>query len=996
MFRHNILQSIFTYCLITMATQWPVNNGHAKDIDKPYILHKALDISLIASEPDIVDPVALTFDHNCRLFVVEMRDYPNGVTNKKKGGAIKLLSDTNGDGEFDKVTLFAKNLSYPTSATAWKDGILVAAPPNIVYLKDTDGDGVSDEKETFISGFKLGVTDSNLNSLRWNLDNWIHGANGGNGGNIYFTGKDEVKTPLRNLDFRFRPDIRRLETTSQTGGGFGLVFNEWGHSFTTYNIDYLQQRIIPQNYIDHAQNLRSFEATRNISRHGKMARIFPISEPETRVNHPEQAGYFSSAGGMGYLGIEGYPEDLSGSVFICDVVGNLIHRNILTLNGGAYTALRSPTEKKSEFFASSDNHFRPIAVELGPDGALYIADMQRSVIEHPDYIPNKIKRSINIREGDKRGRIYRITPKSKISPMISNLSPIKIQNIEEEFKNPNQWRRLTAQRLIYENQDRSLSPRLRKLISDKNDFARLHALWSLNGLEVIKPEDLLMGLSDKNPKIRENVIRIAEESGFIRDPLIQKKLIDMADDTDPTVRFQVALTLGKIEATPSTHRALQSIYLSDHKDMWTRKAVFCSLKENEVEFTRSMVDRIPPSYLDELFEISASRLKNETDLKILIGITLNTNWKKDEKVKLLNALRSGISRSKNIESLKSINIRSLTEGIPALNLEEKMELHQLSLITGSVPFLDDSSLGKIINQLPRPDGTNTKQIKQYIRFIADISQSKIVIDKLISIIKSASNDEIQITAINALSKITDREKSSSLVSLWPHVLPPNRSQVINIFVYNNRFKEAFLTALESKAIALGETNLDLEHRRQLIRYSGSSLGNRAKKLFGDEEYSNRISIVDDWLEKLPENGNAKRGEVHFNNLCASCHKSNGKGHALGPELEGLSHRSVEDLASNIIDPNMAINPKYAPYKIVTKSGDTYVGILSNQSSNSVSISMPFSISMNVNRDNIAQLQSMRSSIMPSGLEKSLTPDGLRDLIEFIRLPAAKKSQPFLN
>ena len=991
MFNRNILGGIFSSCLVIFAGQWPINHGLAGGIDKPYILHKALDISLVASEPDIIDPVALTFDHNCRLYVVEMRDYPNGVPYEKKGGTIKLLSDTNGDGRFNKITLFATNISYPTSATAWKDGILVAAPPDIVYLKDTDGDGVSDERETLISGFKLGVTDSNFNSLRWNLDNWIHGANGGNGGNIYFNGKDEVKTPLKNLDFRFNPDIRRVETTSQTGGGFGLVFNEWGHSFTTYNIDYLQQRIIPQNYIDHAQNLRPFEATRNISRHGKMARIFPISEPETRVNHPEQAGYFSSAGGMGYLGIEGYPEDLSGSVFICDVVGNLIHRNILTLNGGAYSALRSPTEKKSEFFASSDNHFRPTAVELGPDGALYIADMQRSVIEHPDYIPNKIKQRVNIREGDKKGRIYRITPKSKLSSIKPNISPIKIQNIEEEFKNPNQWRRLTAQRLIYENQDKSLSPRLRKLISDKNDFARLHALWSLNGLEVIKPEDLLLGLSDKNPKIRENVIRIAEESGFIKNPLIQKKLIDLADDTDPTVRFQVALTLGKIEATPSTHRALQGIYLSDHKDMWTRKAVFCSLKENEVEFTRSMVDRIPPSYLNELFEISASRLKNETDLKILIGITLNTNWKKDEKVKLLNALRSGISRSKNIESLKSINIRSLTEGIPALNLEEKMELHQLSLITGSVPFLDDSSLGKIINQLPRPDGTNTKQIKQHVRFIANISQSKPVIDKLISIIKSAFNDEIQITAINALSKITGRAQPSSLVSLWPYVLPSNRSQVINIFVYNSRFKEAFLTALESKAIALGETNLDLEHRRQLIRYSGSSLGNRAKKLFGDEEYSNRISIVDDWLEKLPKNGNARRGEKHFSNLCANCHKSNGKGHALGPELEGLSHRSVEDLASNIIDPNMAINPKYAPYKIVTKSGETYVGILSNQSANSVSISMPLSISINVNRDNIAQLQSMRSSLMPSGLEKSLTPAGLRDLIEYIRLPTAKKS-----
>ena len=991
MFNRNILGGIFSSCLVIFAGQWPINHGLAGGIDKPYILHKALDISLVASEPDVIDPVALTFDHNCRLYVVEMRDYPNGVPYEKKGGTIKLLSDTNGDGRFNKITLFATNISYPTSATAWKDGILVAAPPDIVYLKDTDGDGVSDERETLISGFKLGVTDSNFNSLRWNLDNWIHGANGGNGGNIYFNGKDEVKTPLKNLDFRFNPDIRRVETTSQTGGGFGLVFNEWGHSFTTYNIDYLQQRIIPQNYIDHAQNLRPFEATRNISRHGKMARIFPISEPETRVNHPEQAGYFSSAGGMGYLGIDGYPEDLSGSVFICDVVGNLIHRNILTLNGGAYSALRSPTEKKSEFFASSDNHFRPTAVELGPDGALYIADMQRSVIEHPDYIPNKIKQRVNIREGDKKGRIYRITPKSKLSSIKPNISPIKIQNIEEEFKNPNQWRRLTAQRLIYENQDKSLSPRLRKLISDKNDFARLHALWSLKGLEVIEPEDILVGLSDTNPKIRENVIRIAEASGFFGDPLIQKKLISLADDTDPTVRFQLALTLGKMEASASTQRALQSIYFRDHMDMWTRKAVFCSLKENEVEFTRSMVDRIAPLYLEELFEISASRLKNETDLKILISITLNSNWRYDEKVKLLNALRSGISRSINIESLKSINIRSLTEGIPALKLEEKMELHQLSVITGSVPFLDDSSVGKIINQLPRPDGTNTKQIKQHVRFIANISQSKTVIDKLISIIKSAFNDEIQITAINALSKITGRAQPSSLVSLWPYVLPSNRSQVINIFVYNSRFKEAFLTALESKAIALGETNLDLEHRRQLIRYSGSSLGNRAKKLFGDEEYSNRISIVDDWLEKLPKNGNARRGEKHFSNLCANCHKSNGKGHALGPELEGLSHRSVEDLASNIIDPNMAINPKYAPYKIVTKSGETYVGILSNQSANSVSISMPLSISINVNRDNIAQLQSMRSSLMPSGLEKSLTPAGLRDLIEYIRLPTAKKS-----
>ena len=976
------------YCSIVLAIQVPIENGHAEDLDKPFILHNELDISLIASEPDIVDPVALAFDHDCQLYVVEMRDYPNGVPKKNKGGSIKLLTDSNGNGKYERITHFANNLSYPTSIAPWKEGILVAAPPDILYLKDIDGDGVSDIRETLISGFKLGVTDSNFNSLRWSLDNWIHGANGGNGGEIRFAGINKPKTPLKNLDFRFRVDTRQLETTSQTGGGFGLVFNEWGHSFTTYNIDYLQQRIIPQRYIDQSQKLRPFEATRNISKHGKMARIFPIAEAETRVNHPEQAGYFSSAGGMGYLGISGYPGDLSGSIFVCDVVGNLINRNLLELNGGAYTAMRSPIEQKSEFFASSDNHFRPIAIELGPDGAIYVADMQRAVIEHPDYIPSKIKRGMNIREGEQRGRIYRITPKSNFSQTISTAKPVNLKNLEEEFANANQWRRLTTQRLIYESQDKSLTPRLRKLISHKSEFARLHALWCLHGLSVIESGDLLLGLSDPNPRIRENVIRIIEESGVIGDQLIQQKLVELANDTDPTVRFQLALTLGKVENSSSAQEALQSIYFKGHKDEWTRKAVLCSIKGDEVEFARKTANRIPPAYLEELFELSASRIENEIDLKNLINTILEASWKNDEKIKLLNALRSGISKSSNLKSIKHVKIQSLTEDLPHLNLELKMELHQLSITVGADPFLNKSSIRKIINQLPKPDGTNSKKIGQYIRFIAEASQSKEVVDKLISIIKSGANNEIQMSAINALAEITDNSQPSRLVSTWPYVLPSNRSQLINLLVYNNRFKEAFLKALESKNIALGEANLDLEHRRQLIRYSGSKIGNRAKKLFGDEEYSNRISIVDDWLVKLPKKGNANRGKEHFTNLCANCHKSRGEGHALGPELEGLNHRSVEDLASNIIDPNMAINPKYAPYKIITKSGDTYVGILSNQSANSVTVHMPLSISVNVNRDDIDQLQSMRSSLMPSGLEKSLTPAGLRDVIEYIRLSAA--------
>ncbi|MEC9331812.1 MAG: PVC-type heme-binding CxxCH protein [Verrucomicrobiota bacterium] len=943
-------------------------------------------MSLLVSEPNIIDPVALAFDNNCQLYVVEMRDYPTGVPKRSKGGSIKLLTDTNGDGQYDRITQFASKLSYPTSVTAWKEGVLVAAPPNIIYLKDTNGDGISDIRKTLVSGFKLGVTDSNFNSLRWGIDNWIHGANGGNGGRIRFSEHNEPATSLRNLDFRIRPNTLQLETTSQTGGGFGLVFNEWGHSFTTYNIDYLQQRIIPQKYIDRANNLPSFEATKNISIHGKMARIFPIAEAETRVNHPEQAGYFSSAGGMGYLGIAGYPEDLSGSIFVCDVVSNLIHRNLLQPKGGAYIAKRAPTEKKSEFLASSDNYFRPVALELGPDGALYLADMQREVIEHPDYIPSKLKKKMRIRGGETRGRIYRITPKSKTSEVITKLEPVRLDNIEAEFSSPNQWRRWTAQRLIYESQNSSLVPQLRKLIKHNNHFVRLHALWSLQGLGAIKFENILKGLTDSNPRIRENTIRITETIGPIEDQTVIQKLMDLAEDPDSTVRFQLALTLGEIQPTISVNTALEKIYINGYKDEWTRKAVLCSLKENEVSFTKTITQKVPPVHLKELFQLTASRIAEPVDLAILIKMILNSDWKNDKKINLLKSLRTGLTRSSNLSRFKSLNANSLVSGSDNLDLNLKIEIHQLCLVAGIGNFLNDSDIQKIFDQTPQLDGSNIEKIKQYIRFISFTGKPSAVADKLLSLIKSTQDNDIQITAVNELANIKGSKLPKSLISYWPYFLPSVRPQLINIFVYNSRFKDAFLTALESKEITLGEANLDLEHRRELRRYSGTKIGNRAKKLFGDEDYSNRNTEVDKWLPLLPKNGNASKGSDTFKILCSNCHRSHKEGYELGPDLEGLNHRSVEDLASNIIDPNMAINPKYTSYSVITNSDDTFVGILSNQSANSITISMPLGVTKNINRKDIKELKSIRTSLMPMGLEKTMTPSSLRDVIEYIRQP----------
>ena len=184
---------------------------------------------------------------------------------------------------------------------AWHDGVLVLAPPEIRFLQDTDGDDKADVNEVVVTGLRRGVTDSNANSLRWGIDNLIHVANGGNGGKVQVVGSDQSPLSLGQFRFRVRLDAKTIVKTGRTGGGFGLVFDDFGNSFTTHNLDYLQQRIIPTRYIEQSPEMFSFKATENISDHGVSARIYPIVQAVTRVNHPEQAGHFSSSGGMGIL-----------------------------------------------------------------------------------------------------------------------------------------------------------------------------------------------------------------------------------------------------------------------------------------------------------------------------------------------------------------------------------------------------------------------------------------------------------------------------------------------------------------------------------------------------------------------------------------------------------------------------------------------------------------------------------------------------------------------
>jgi putative membrane-bound dehydrogenase-like protein len=959
-------------------------------------LHPALEIHLFASEPDVIDPVALCFDAAGRMFVVEMRDYPYGVgPDRRPGGAIRLLEDRSGDGRADYSSIFAEGISFPTSITPWKDGVLVTAPPEILYLKDTTGDGRADHREVWFRGFRLGVTDSNANGLRFALDNHIHGVNGGNGGTLESPLHHGPAVPLGNLDFRFDARTGQLETTYASGRGFGLVFDDWGRSFTTYNIDHIKLRVLPVRYLQRHPGFPPLNPTHSISDHGEMARIHPVSVAQTRPNHPEQAGYFSAAGGMGFIAHPAYPGDLRGSVLVCDVVGNLVHRDVLHPDGPIFIASRSPDETNREFLASHDIHFRPVGLEPGPDGALYLIDMQREVIEHPDYIPARMRDQLDLRAGDQRGRIYRITPKSGLPtapPPPARLDP---ERWVDTLAHENPWQRLTAQRLLIESSSRSVQPNLERMATAHGSpQGRLHALWTLHGLEALSESVVLHSLDDPHPGVRENAMRIAESflPGTVN---LRRALLDRASDPDPRVRFQTALTLGQFDRhdPAATATALRQILDHDLDHRWSRLAVLSSLASGERAWLNDFLQSpsaqtAGPSairFIEELADLAGARTQPSDAAawtQLLANPTLG-QLPKPARMAFLRGWQSGLRRA-NPQWPDEQPLQAALERLTRnASLQLQTEIWQTQRLLGMSP---SESQTRALNRAAREATDPSLPLERRIAAarLSALGEPEQMLEPLVPLLTAFEPLELQEAVLDTLREFHHPAVAQGLIAQWRVMSPALRPRVVTQLLQRRSYHATLLDAIEDGRVRLGELNLDLEQRRRLLRWSTPDIHARAAQFIDDGEYGNRSEQVDEWLAKLPAQGDPTRGRPIFELACASCHVAGDLGYHVGPDLTGLAHRSVEDLLSHILDPNMAINPAYQGYHVETVDDDILTGIIEAQTAESITLLQAFGIRAILPRDQILHLEAADISLMPEGLETGLSPQDLRDLIAFLQ------------
>ena len=780
-------------------------------------LQNGFRAELVAAEPLVTDPIAMQCDENGLLYVVEMNDYPYSDKSKDQAweeqtsapiGRIRVLEDTNGDGRMDKSTVFADKLSWPAGVALWKGGVYVAATPDVLYLKDTDGDRKADVRRKVLTGFRKYNVQAVMNGFHWGLDHRIYAAGSSNGGDIAPEADPQSK-PVRlgRNDFRFDPRSERFEIISG-GARFGNTFDDWGNRFLCNIRNPVQHIVLPARYLKRNRYLPVRSALNDVATSGDAIAVYPISPPEAWrvINAQRQAaavaskppfdstvakGYITSSSGVTIYRGAAYPKEFQGNAFIGEVAGNLTMRYRLKPAGVSFAGTRA--HKNIEFLASTDNWFRPVNFFNAPDGTLYVLDMYRETIEHPWSMPDDLKAHVDLTSGRDRGRIYRLVPPKYADgfqqPPQPRLGDASIAELVAQLENPNSWWRETAHRLIFERQSQdAVAPLTQLLRSSSQPLARLHALWSLHGLEALTDELLLRALSGRDTHVREHAVRLAEPRLVTSRPLLERVLA-AASDEGPRVRFQVALTLGETK-DPRAVDALAQIARSDGDDPWTRTAVLSSVADSTGPFLlRILQDR----------EFVAS--PQGRPLVQLLANIIGTRNQPQAVQSVLQACVAIQPVDSQIEDrpLASTQV-ALLEGLGTGLKRARTSLVAYSKQEGTAESLLIQTLLSQARQTVLDGDAAIAARLQALRLVGfdDYQRARNV---LVELLDARQPQEVQLAAVTALASFAQPEVGDLLLERYSSLTPGVRSGVVRTLLTRSGWLVGLLDAIRGTRLA---------------------------------------------------------------------------------------------------------------------------------------------------------------------------------------------------
>lgn len=949
-------------------------------------------MELLAAEPLVTDPVAMDYDEDGRAYVVEMRDYP--YTDKASDkpfterttdlplGRIRILEDTDGDGVFDRSTVFAENLSWPTGLAFWKGGVFVTATPDVWYLKDTDGDRKADVRRKVFTGFRKFNVQAVINNLKWGLDHRIYGAGATNGGQVRKAEEPEAKPLLMTArDFRFDPRTEALELLSG-GARFGNAFDDWGNRFICNIRNPVQHVVLPSHYLARNPFLPVRSALHDAAPAGDTLPVYRASPPEpwrvlnaqrlardtTRVSPRSEstaAGYVTSACGVTIYRGSAYPARYYGNVFLGEVSGNLVHRQTLAPQGVTFTATRA--DANTEFVTSTDNWFRPVNFVNAPDGTLHLLDMYRETIEHPWSIPDDIKAHLDLESGRDRGRIYRLTPPGFRVPPPPRLGSATTEQLVAVLENPNAWWRGTAHRLLFERQDRAAEPLLRKLLQahtppaarspDVKALGRLHALYSLEGLGCLTEADLRAALEDPVAGIREHAVLLAEPR-LEQSPALRDRVLALAGDEAVRVRFQVALTLGTL-ADARVTGALAGIARRDAEDDWVRTALLSSATDRAGELLRTLL-------ADQAFTAPEARSRTLRELAVVVGAA---NRPGDiERVLDAAAARPAKDRADVVvgvaDGLRRTG-KSLAKVLP------RADAPAVRVVAELLAAADRTARDEKANLEARLEAVQLLGCAELARVQATLT----------GLLDARQPQPVQTTAVRALAGYRGSDVSRILLAGYRGFTPAVRSAVVEALASRPEWIEPLLDAVEARTVPVAD--IPLTRRTLLSRHSNVKLRDRAVALFGREPVSNRKDVVEHYRAALSLPADPERGLKVYQRECQACHRLGDQGIEVGPNLATVQHRTPAEVLLHVLDPNREVSPQYLEFVVALTDGRVTRGVIVAETPTGLTFGRSDGTRETILRQSIEELTSTGLSLMPEGLEKNIGVQDMADLLAFV-------------
>ncbi len=949
---------------------------------KTFHLIPGLRIEVAAAEPLVRDPVDLCFDENGRLYVAEMIPYAEGNRSAPGSprGRISLLTDSDGDGRFDRSMVFADKLVWPTGIACFDGGLFVAAAPNLLYCKDTDGDGRADLREVVLSGFATSNPNALPNSLRFGLDCRLHGMTSTAGGQLQAVRCNVAETehpvkPIqaRGRDFSLHP--RTAELRLESGGAqFGMAIDAWGRKFESSNSEPIMMIMADDGYLGRNPCLAAPSPRVRIWTHG-MA-VFRTSPPEPwRVVRTEMrvrgvfsgpvegggtaSGYFTAACGLTIYTGDTWPERFRDNAFVCEGAGNLVHRMRLEPAGIGFQAHR--TEQGREFLTSDDAWFKPVQMTNGPDGNLYIADMYREVFEHPDAVPPSVKKYLDLTRGDDRGRIYRIVaencPQRSLAAGLGDLGTAELVAL---LAHANGWHRHTAARLLYERRDRAAIEPLEQLAAESpNPLARMHALYALAGIDALEPDTVLARLDDAHAGVREHAVRLSERV-LANAPAVRERLYRMTDDENARVRYQLAFTLGAIP-TPAATAALARIAARDTGESWVRVAVLSSCHGRAGVLLSTICDdtdwragKTAPLLLEPLAEQVGLAGRRDQVAAVLRAVDQFPAAERAHSEAVIRGLSRGLKRS------GSPLLAELADGSRAAEV-----LDDLVRRAAKTAVDDEAPLAA------RVEASGSLSL-------APFDTARRVLPDLLD---SRQPAELQMAALAALGRFRESGVAELIVDAWGGFSPHVRDAAAEALFARRERLDVLLEAIDDGMIA--PSQIDPARLALLMKHPDSAIRDEAKRLLDGLQLARREDAVAAYHTVVDTRGDPQAGREVFKRECAKCHRLEDFGYDLGLPLATVKSRGREGILVQILDPNREVNPAYLNYALLTEDGLTVTGMIAAETATSITLRRSEEESDTVLRTEIDEMQSTGLSIMPEGLEKQISKQQMADLLEYL-------------